>query len=333
MENDIQQELFKVVKAKIPDHLSAADEIGKILAISPDSAYRRMRGEKPVTIDELNKICTHYKISVDQLMNIQTDAFLFFGKLVNPKNFSFNEYLSSMMELMMQMQNFRSKELIYLSKDIPFFHHFLSRDLAAFKYYFWMKTLFHFPEFANKKFSLDDYPEESFTKGKKILQLYNNLSSCELWNFETLNSTLHQIEFYYEAGMFASESDMIRIYDALEIYLDHLEKQAELGYKFNHEDLSKKPMGSFKMYFNEVVTLDNSILAILDGTKISFLTHTIFNFMLTRDLGFCEYAHDSIQTLMRKSTYISSVSEKERLRFFNKMREKIHRRRGLVQPD
>jgi len=36
---------------------------------------------------------------------------------------------------------------------------------------------------------------------------------------------------------------------------------------------------------------------------------------------------------MRKSTYISSVSEKERLRFFNRMREKIHRRREAVQPD
>jgi len=292
-----------------------------------------MRGEKPVTLDEVHKICTHFKISIDQLMNIQTDAFLFFGKNVNPKNFSFDEYLGSMMQNLISMQNFKSKELIYLSKDIPFFHHYVSRDLAAFKYYFWMKTLFHFPEFANKKFSLDDYPDEIFAKGRKILQLYNNLSSCELWNFETLNSTLHQVEFYYQAGMFASDNDMIRIYDALELYLDHLERQAELGYKFNQDDPSRKPMGSFKMYFNEVVTLDNSILAILDGTKISFQTHTIFNFMLTRDIGFCEYAHENIQTLMRKSTYISSVSEKERLRFFNNMREKIHRRRGTVQPD
>ncbi|HYJ39108.1 MAG TPA: helix-turn-helix domain-containing protein, partial [Chitinophagaceae bacterium] len=204
MENDIQHELFKAIKKKIPDHLSAADEIGKILAISADSAYRRMRGEKPVTLDEVYKLCTHYRISVDQLLNLQTDAFLFFGKNVNSKNFSFNEYLGSMMEYMQFMQNFKSKELFYLCKDIPIFHHFEVRELAAFKYYFWMKTLLHFPEFANKKFSLDDYPEETFLLGKQNLQLYLQLNSYELWNFETLNSTLHQIEFYYDANMMQS---------------------------------------------------------------------------------------------------------------------------------
>jgi len=331
MENDIQQELFKAIKKKIPDHLSAADEIGKILGISPDSAYRRMRGEKPVTLDELHKICAHYKVSVDQLMNIQTDAFIFFGKVVNPKNFSFNEYLGSMMEYMQMMQSFNSKELFYLCKDIPLFHHFQVRELAAFKYYFWMKTLFHFPEFASKKFSLDDYPEETFLLGKQNLNLYHQLNSYELWNFETLNSTLHQIEYYYDANMFQSEQDALRMYDALDQFLDHLEKQAELGYKFKIDDPDRKPLGSFKMYFNDVVTLDNSILAVLDGTKISFLTHTIFNFMVSRDLRFTEAAYENIQTLMRKSTLISSVSEKERMRFFNRMRDKINRRRQAVQ--
>ena len=329
----MQQELFKAVKSKIPEHLSAADEIGKILDISADSVYRRLRGEKPVTLEELYKLCTHYKISVDQLMNIQTDAFLFFGRTVNPKNFNFNEYLRSMMEYMLFMQNFKSKELYYLSKDIPMFHLFQIRDLAAFKYYFWMKTLMQFPEFANRKFSIDEYPDEIFQLGRKNLNLYNQLNSYELWNFETLNSTLHQIEFYHDAGMFVSDLDAVRIYDALDKFLDLLEEQAELGYKFNVDDPEKKPMGSFKMYFNEVVTLDNSILAVLDGTKICFQTHSIFNFMMTRDLRFTEYVHENVQTLMRKSTYISSVSEKERLRFFNRMREKIHRRREAVQPD
>src|SRR5215831_8221585 len=139
MEKDIQQQLFRELKTKIPEHMSAADEIARILAISPDSVYRRMRGEKPVTFEEVSKLCTHFKISVDQLLNIQTNAVLFFGQYVNPNDFSFNEYLGSIMEKMTFMQNFKSKELIGLYKDIPLFSHFIFRDLAAFKYYFWMK--------------------------------------------------------------------------------------------------------------------------------------------------------------------------------------------------
>src|SRR2546423_10800395 len=118
MENDIQHELFKVVKTKIPDHLSAADEIARILTISADSVYRRMRGEKPVTLEELSKLCLHYRISVDELMKIQSNAFLFFGKNINPNNFSLNEYLRTMMEYMVYMQNFQSKVIYYLCKDM-----------------------------------------------------------------------------------------------------------------------------------------------------------------------------------------------------------------------
>jgi hypothetical protein len=331
MENDIQQELFRVVKAKIPEHLSAADEVAKILAISADSAYRRMRGEKPVTLEEVSKLCAHYQISVDQLMNIQNNAFLFYGKNVNAKNFSFNEYLGTTIEYMKFMQNFKSKELYYLCKDIPLFHHYHSRDLAAFKYYFWMKTLLQFPEFNNRKFSLDDYPEPTFELGRKCLTLYNQLNCVELWNYESLNSTLRQIEFYHDGNFFVSNAEAYRVYTAMEKFMDHLETQAELGYMFSSDDPSMKRLGSFKMYFNEVVTFDNSILAVLDETKISFQTHSVFNFMMTRDIQFCNHIYDNVQMLMRKSTLISSVSEKERMRFFNKLRNKIQARKHSLQ--
>jgi hypothetical protein len=330
METDIQQELFKVLKSKIPGHLSAADEIAKILAISADSAYRRMRGEKPVSLEEVSKLCSHFKISVDQLMNIQTNAFLFFGKNVNSKSFSINEYLGTMLEYMNFMHNFKSKELFYMCKDIPIFHHFHFRDLAAFKYYFWMKSLLHFPEFNNRKFSLDEYPNQTFEMGCKNLKLYNEMTSYELWNFESLNSTLRQIEFYHDSNLFVSDAEAARVYDALENFIDHLQKQAELGYKFDADDASMKPLGGFKMYFNEIVTLDNSILAVLDESKVAFQNHTVVNFMMTRDMPFCNHMHETVQMLMRKSTLISSVSEKERLRFFKRMREKVHGRKQVL---
>jgi plasmid maintenance system antidote protein VapI len=330
MENDIQQELFKVVRTKIPDHLSAADEIAKILAISADSAYRRMRGEKPVSLDEVSKLCSHFKISVDQLMNIQTNAFLFFGKNVNSKNFSLNEYLGTILEYMNFMQKFKSKELYYMCKDIPIFHHFPFRDLGAFKYYFWMKSLLHFPDFNSRKFSLDEYPDQTFEIGRKILKLYNQMTSYELWNFESLNSTLRQIEFYHDSNLFVSDVEVARVYDALENFIDHLQKQAELGYKFDAGDASMTPLGGFKMYFNEVVALDNSALGVLDGSKVAFQNHTVLNVMMTRDIPFCDHVHETVQMLMRKSTLISSVSEKERLRFFKRMREKIQSRKRVL---
>jgi hypothetical protein len=73
---ELQQKVFQTIKSKIPAHLSAADEIAGILEISADSAYRRLRGEKTISLDELYKLCIHYRISLDQMLNIQTGAIL-----------------------------------------------------------------------------------------------------------------------------------------------------------------------------------------------------------------------------------------------------------------
>jgi hypothetical protein len=44
---------------------------------------------------------------------------------------------------------------------------------------------------------------------------------------------------------------------------------------------------------------------------------------MTRDLSFCENLYSYYQNLMRKSTLISSVSERERLKFFTALRNRI----------
>ena len=330
MENAIQHELFQALKSKIPAGQSAADEIAKILEISPDSAYRRMRGEKPLTIDELHKLCMHYKISLDHLMNLQTDAFLFQGRLLNHQTFRFDEYLKNVLQVMNMMISFSERQFFYLCKDIPFFHHYHLREIAAFKYYFWMRTILQMPDFANKKVSLKAYPQEFFEMGSKSLHIYNQLEGYELWNLESLNSTIRQIDFYSDSQLFESSEDAYMVYDAMEKLVLHLQKQAELGYKFTYGDEKMTPMGKFHVYFNEVLLLDNSMLAILNNIKISYMVHSGMNFMISRDINFCENMHNYILNLIRKSTLLSVVNEKERLRFFNRLKEKLaHRKQSL----
>ena len=109
-----------------------------------------------------------------------------------------------------------------------------------------------------------------------------------------------------------------------------MEKQAALGYKFKMDDPEQKRLGEYKMYFNEVLLGDNSILAVTDNSKMAFMTHTTFNFMLTRDVAFTENMYNHMQTQMKRSTLISEVSEKERSRFFRIIRERIQKRKEAL---
>lgn len=324
---ELQRQLFQLIKSKLPAEASVADELSKLLEISSDSAYRRMRGEKEVTFDELYKIATHYKISLDQLMNINTGSFMFQGNLLNAKTHRYDAYLTGMMHNMAYFNSFKKKEIYYLCKDTPIFHWFINRDIAAFKYFFWMGTLIYFSEFRNKKVSLDEYPDELFELGKKISGLYDQVDTYELWNIESWNSTLHQIEYYLDNDMFKSDEDALRVYEGAEKVLDHLEEQAKRGYKFNMDDPEKKPLGKYYMYFNEIVILDNTIVVLLDNSKIASVPHTAINYMLTRDIQYCENAYNYVQNLIKRSTLISEVSEKERSRYFRRMRERIDKRK------
>ena len=52
----VQQKFFLEIKNQLPSHLSLVDEIADLLNISPDSAYRRIRGEKPIDFEEIKKL-------------------------------------------------------------------------------------------------------------------------------------------------------------------------------------------------------------------------------------------------------------------------------------
>ncbi|HJS56093.1 MAG TPA: hypothetical protein VJ765_16190 [Chitinophagaceae bacterium] len=328
--SDIQQQLFQFIKTRLPAEASVADEVAKLLNISSDSAYRRMRGEKQITFEELYLLCTNYRISLDQLMNIQTGGFAFQGSIVNTSTFGFDQYLTGMMHTMAYFNSFKSKELYHSCKDMPIFHHFHLREVAAFKWFFWHKTYLQSAGFAKKKFKFSEYPDEVFNLAQQVLGLFNQLSTREIWNIESMSIFLRQIEFYRDSQLFESDEDALKLYEALEKTWDHLERQAALGYKFRYDDPERKPLGEYKMYFNEVLLGDNSFLAVTDGVKMAVLTHTTFNYIMTRDVTFTENMYTHMLNQMKRSTLISEVSEKERSRFFRIIRDRIHKRKEAL---
>ena len=87
--NELQQQIFQAIKRKLQKEESVAEEMASLLGISTDSAYRRMRGEKTITFEELYKIATNYNISLDQLMNINNGGILFQGQYLDKQNFRF----------------------------------------------------------------------------------------------------------------------------------------------------------------------------------------------------------------------------------------------------
>jgi hypothetical protein len=308
------------------------DEVAELLSISNDSAYRRIRGEKAIAFEELQVLCSHYNISLDQFLHLQSDAFIFSGKLKTEGPKAFENYLDEVLKNFMFFSSFKNKQLYWLMKDIPPFVHFQVPELACFKFYFWMRSILHDERFVGVKFSLDDprylpYVETS----KKIINVYNNIPVTEIWNLESINSSLRQINFYRESGSFKKIEDAYCLYDKMDELIDHIEKQAELGIKFNIGTQPHAGSPEYRMFVNELILGDNTILAELDGTRLTFLNHSVLYFVATRDERFNKAMFTNLDNLMKKSTMISSVGEKERSNFFNQLRDKIGQYRAMLK--
>src|SRR5258708_31655117 len=211
-----QLALLHHIKGMLPNHISFVDEIAETLNISNDSAYRRIRGEKPITLEEIKSLCIRFKISLDKFLHLQSDSVVFSGKLADVETFNFEKYLEDFLYQLEMINTFDTKELYYLPKDVPIFHHYNFPELAAFKYFFWMKTVLEYPEYAKAVFDPYSLPEKLMRTGEKILESYNKIPSQEVWNVENINGTLRQIEYYNDTNVFTTKKDVEMIFECVQ---------------------------------------------------------------------------------------------------------------------
>ena len=328
----IQQLFFQHLKGNLPGHISMVDDVAEVLNISNDSAYRRIRGEKPISFDEIQKLSSHYKLSLDNFLNLPTDTFIFSGQLKKDSDTSFEDYLENVHQNFAFFNSFTNKHLYILMKDIPPFVHFQIPELALFKFYFWMKSILHYDTMKKVKFSFTDLRYVQYQEiSRKIIRLYNKIPMTEVWNIESISTTLRQINFYYESGSFENKDDVHLLYEKVEELINHIERQAELGVKFNIGEEPGNDGAEYRLFVNELILGDNTYMAELDGAKLTFLNHSVLYFIATRDQKFNAAMFENLQNLINKSTMISKIGEKERTQFFNRLREEIHRKRALIR--
>ncbi len=319
----LQELLFQQVKEKLPGATPLVDTVAEVLHLSNDSAYRRIRGETPLVLEEVQTLCKAYNLSLDGLLQIKNNTTSFSVMRVNNQDHDFGKYWTDLLQTLQWVASHRQKQIIYMTKDMPFIYNFCFKPLFAFRHFFWMKSILQHPDYTGKTFSVDYLPPEIEALGKGILKVYNDIPSIELWNTESFNSTLAQIEYYQDAGFFASDEDAYMLYHTMQQLMQHLQQQAEWGCKFLPGESPTARPDNYSFYYNRVVLGDNTIVIQTDDVKTLYLNYDVLDYMVTQDQALCNETYSKLQNLMRRSTLISSSGEKQRHHFFNLLYEKI----------
>jgi len=319
---DIQNRVFDKIKQLLPANTSFVNELAIILGISNDSAYRRIRGEKLISIEELLKIGTSYNISFDSLLQNSIDNVSFNYRSING-NISFEGYFNSILENLKQVASFDKKELVYVAKDLPLVQYFEYPRITAFKLFFWYKTILEDESFTADQYDPSLIPNSIFETGRQIRGAYMKIPSVEIWNKESINSTLNQIEFYYDCGYFKDIELLKSIFDELKQLVLHVKKDAELGYKTSLIYPTIDDKENYKLYYNEVTIGDNTIFFDMGDRKAVNITHNVLNILTTSNPEFCNETHQTLKNIIKKSSLISVASQKERNKFFQVIIQKI----------
>ena len=78
-------------------------------------------------------------------------------------------------------------------------------------------------------------------------------------------------------------------------------------------------MNNYSFYFSEIELTNNCVLVNMGPVQAVYLGHLTFNTMNTSNASYCRQTSNWMENLIRKSTLISKVAEKNRYKFFQGM--------------
>ena len=333
-EETAQIVLMQRLKDALPSNISLVDELADLLKISNDSAYRRMRGETALSIEDIAAICKHFKISFDAFLNSNDNGLVTFSyHQLNSHVNSYKDYLLNISNDLDKMLKFEDKQIIYAAEDIPVFHHFHKPELTAFKIFYWNKAILNSKGFEELKFDKSLVSNELIEIAQGVLDRYSKIPSIEIWSDDTINSTAKQIEFYWDAGFFSNKEDALLICDQFQQMLDRIKKQAELNVKLDRNGNPVSSESNYSLYQSDVMIGNNCILVNLGGNKCTYISYHTFNVMLTTNAHYSNETDLWLKNLIRKSNLISGVAEKQRYQYFKRTEAVINKLKDKIMND
>ncbi|MEO5674063.1 MAG: hypothetical protein ABIQ74_05400 [Chitinophagales bacterium] len=319
---DIQHAFFERIRQKLNSNLSLVNEIADVLEVSNDSAYRRLRGETALSLNEAFILASHFQIALEEIAPVKSDAVLFGRSTFRDQPNDFKLYLKETEEYFKRIYDCKERRGYYAAKDIPVFYFFQIEELARFKLFFWLKTIKGSQNINESAFSFEAVPDEFVKQGKAIARMYFHIPFAELWNEETITAVLSQINYFNEAGWFANRNVALKLCEKLEELFSIIQQQAQTGLMYFDGKVSH-PETHYELFYNDLVALDNSIYIKTDQFNMAMVSYNSMDYLFTFHPGFCRETEQFLKNQQQKSLLLTGSSQKERNKFFNRMQARI----------
>jgi len=326
----MQEKFIDYLKSKSNDKTSFIEEIASVLDIGYDAAYRRINNKTNLSLDESVKLAKHYKISLNKLFEVgsKTTILADLSPPIHNKE-GLEIWLKQSYNSVFPLTKLKSASIIYSAKDIPLFHTLKDSYLSRYKIYVWLKDVD--TEMTSNKVTFDDFikqiPESLLNNAFQLGEVYKDINITEIWNNTTINGSLQQVLYYFEAGMLSKELALLICDDIREVIL-HIEKQA-----IQQSLIGSNNKASYQLYVNDIHTMSNTIMVKTPYQKVFFTPFTVISYFKIEHQPTCELMFEFFQKQMSISKLLVNAGEKDRALFFNRMHQKINKLKTRIQLD
>ncbi|MEO7177174.1 MAG: helix-turn-helix transcriptional regulator [Saprospiraceae bacterium] len=316
-----QDAILEAIFQRFTKHSEAISDISKVLDLTVNAIYRRVRGETILSPDEIKILALHYNISLDGLLvDDQTYVPFNYFPLIKPIK-SILDYLENMRDDLLKITSLPDAMLYYASAEIPIFYYAYFPELMSFKLYVWAITVWKLDYLKDRKFESNLLTSKEKMLIEEILAIYRKMPSIEFWSLNIFDNTLNQIEYFAYMNGFVDPETPLQLSLAAEKLVAHLREVAKSGHKLLLGDTGDSG-SAFELYHNEMIFTNNTVFVKNPLKDIVFSSYCNPNFISTEHSGITAHCFEWFMDIKDKSTLLSHNSSRHRDRFFDSLARK-----------
>ena len=311
---------FKQLEQRFEKRGQMVDAIINTLSIGRDATYRRLRGDTALTADELLTLAREFDVSLD----CATDDPQRRQKIDYP--FDLNQltteldYYTQLERQCMELLSLPNLTIDYASPELPFYYEFFTPTLLAFKTYVYGLTSWNFKKWRNVEFRPELIDPKVFEITKRLQPLLFNVPGRDLWSVGIMDITLRQIEHAVEVGQLNDPELIARMFNEIEMTIQHMDKMAASGKKFppGREAMESDP--DFAVYHNELTNTNNVVIIKSDYQSFVFSTFVNPNYIVSSDERIQFQMETWFDNMMNSSNILDSSAGQYCRKYFARLR-------------
>lgn len=317
MNNKLNETVLARILSVIPENIKPVNFFMDILDLGKESAYRRLRGEKVLSLEEVYKLSLVLRFSMNEIIGDGQDGDSLSGSVTAPGQ----EHEKKLLEFLCYYEDFLNQQVQSANSEIVCTINYLlntmllgHENIFKFVYYRWIHQATEVP--LNYHFSDLKIPAEVDEVSSRIHAVHQKIQKVTfIVDRDLFLSLIREIQYFYKRNLI-NDHELNVLKTELLHYLDVLEGIFKKGVDENGT--------KFIVYLSLFDIACTTSYAVWNDIEEVGLWHYSGYPIFTRDRSIAKRHKEWISSLKKYTSVISQSNEILQADFFNKQREYVN---------